>query len=75
MSTRKEPTEIMRILMEALLTENQNTDMISKSTGVSWETTWKYLKVITWIQDCPRVSTERVGRSQLWSRSRGRLPE
>ena len=72
---KREPTEILRNLMEALQPEYQNTDTISKRAGVSWVTAWKYLKLIVWIQDCPKVARDRVGRSEIWNRNRGRLPD
>lgn len=72
---KRESEEIMKTLMEALQPEFQNTDSVAKVAGVSWVTAWKYLRLITWIQACPRVNRDRVGRSEIWSRNRGRLPD
>lgn len=65
----------MSDLVNALRSDPQNTDMVRKAAGVSWETAWKYLRLIKWIQDCPPLYSSSMGRQELWSLGRGKIPE
>ena len=73
---RKSPEEIIQALMEALGQNQKTTDQLSVEIGSSWETVWKYLKLIIYVQSCPKVINEKVGkRIETWKREWGRLPK
>ena len=72
---RKNAEEIITEIMLVLGQEQKFTDQIAKDIGSSWETAWKYLKLIVWIQSCPNVSRVRIGHKETWRREWGRLPE
>ena len=73
---RKSPAEIIRALMEALGQDAKTTDQLSVEVGSSWETVWKYLNIIIYVQSCPKVIHERIGkRIEVWKREWGRLPK
>ena len=73
---RKKPEEIVRSIIESLETESLNTHGIASKAGISWATAWKYLRMIQWIQACPKVRSESGGkRIDIWRIERGKLPE
>jgi len=73
---RKSPDEIIKALMENLGQTHKTTDQMAKDIGSSWETAWKYLNLILWVQSCPKVINEKIGkRIDTWKREWGRLPE
>ena len=73
--TRKSPEEIVYAIMEALGQDQQFTDEVAHTINSNWETTWKYLKLIQYVQECPKIVTARIGNKRTWKREWGRLPE
>lgn len=74
-SKRKSAEEIIREIMTALEPDQKYTEQIANDIGSSWETAWKYLRLIAWIQSCPKVSRIPIGKKETWRRDWGRLPE
>lgn len=72
---RKNAEEIIREIMVALGQDQKYTQQIAKDIGSSWETVYNYLKLIVWIQSCPKVSRIPIGKKETWRREWGRLPE
>jgi len=72
---RKSAEEIIREIMVALGPDQKYTEQIAKDIGSSWETAWKYLRLIIWIQSCPKVARIPIGKKETWRREWGRLPE
>ena len=74
--TRKNAKTIIKALMMALGTEQLTTQQVADLIGSSWETAYTYLHTIVYIQTCPKVVMDRVGkRIHTWKREWGRLPE
>ena len=76
MRNRKSPTDIVKLIIEALSSEQKTTQQVADMVGSSWETAFNYLNIITYVQSCPKVVMDRVGkRIHTWKREWGRLPE
>jgi len=75
-SERKSPSEIVRAIMRELSPDEPKTvQEIAKAIGSGWETTWRYLNLIEWIQKCPKVVRIRLGkRLEVWRREWGKIP-
>lgn len=71
---RKSPEEIIHLLLETLSSQQKTTDQVAKSINSSWETTWSYLNLIIWIQSCPKVIKDKIGKSDTWKREWGKIP-
>jgi len=71
---RKSPEEIIHLLMENLSSQQKTTDQVAKAINSSWGTTWGYLNLIVWVQSCPKVIKDRLGKSDTWKREWGRIP-
>ncbi|GAG56969.1 unnamed protein product [marine sediment metagenome] len=71
--TRKSPEEIIREIMAALGPDQKYTEQVANDIGSSWETVWKYLRLIAWIQSCPKVSRIPIGKKETWRREWGSL--
>jgi len=70
---RKSYEEIVDAIMEALPVMNYVTiEEIARKTGSSWETVWRWLRLIMDIQDQPRVERMKspLGRGDVYSRER-----
>jgi len=72
---RKNPEDIIRGIMIALGQDQKYTQQIAKEIGSSWETVYNYLKLIVWIQSCPKIMRIPIGKKETWRREWGRLPE
>jgi predicted DNA-binding transcriptional regulator AlpA len=71
--TRKSYEEIVDAIMEALPVNNYITiEEVARKTGSSWETVYRWLKLIAYIQDKPRVERMKspLGRGEVYSRER-----
>lgn len=67
--------EIFRGLMEAMETNPKTVLELSKIIRSNWETTLKYLELIAWIQECPKVSRVQItAQIASWRREWGRIP-
>ena len=77
MSTkRKSPEEIIHALMENLDGNYKTVQDISIKIGSGWETTWRYLELIYWIQQCPKVQKEQITKNiETWRREWGKIPK
>ncbi len=63
-------------LMESLESEPLNINELSKKAGVSWMIARKYLGLIEWIQNCPKIRSGSGGkRIKTWRREWGNLPD
>ena len=69
--TRKSPEEIISQIMIALGQDFKFTDQIATDISSSWETTWNYLKLINWIQTCPKISSVYIGKREAWKLAHG----
>jgi len=70
---RKSYEEIVDAIMEALPVINYVTvEEIARKTGSSWETVYRWLRLIMHIQDQPRVERMKspLGRGDVYSRER-----
>lgn len=72
---RKNAEEIIREIMGTLGSEQKYTDQIATDISSSWETVYNYLKLILWIQSCPKIMRIPIGKKETWRREWGRLPE
>ena len=72
---RKDAEEIIHQIFIKLGQDQKYTEQIAKDIGSSWETAYKYLKLIVWIQSCPKLSRIPIGKKETWRREWGRLPE
>ena len=72
---RKSPEDIVRALMNALNSDPKFTEKLADDINSGWETAWKYLNLIEWIQSCPKLISQNIGRKWTWKREWGRLPE
>jgi len=71
--SRRSYLDIVDGIIEALPVRSvASVQQVADSTGSSWETTWRWLKLIRYIQDQPRIESVRVGkrRGELWRRER-----
>ena len=71
--TRKSYEEIIDALFEALPVNSYATiEEVARKTGSSWETVYRWLRIIKKIQALPRVTTMRspLGRGEVYSRER-----
>jgi len=76
MSKRKSPDEIIHALMDTLDGNYKTVQDVSKAIGSGWETTWKYLELIHWVQQCPKVQKEKITESiEAWRREWGKIPK
>lgn len=72
---RKNPTEIVKSLMEVLESEPLNVHELSKKAGISWATASKYLEMMEWLQGCPKIRSGSGGkRIKTYRREWGKLP-
>ncbi|KKK94442.1 hypothetical protein LCGC14_2682820 [marine sediment metagenome] len=74
---RKSPIKIMEDIFEALPTDGTiSTKQLAKRIGSTWRTTEAYLRLIVWVQSCPKIISERAGkRIKTYRREWGNLPE
>lgn len=64
---RKTQTEIIDGLFKALNDgRSHNADEISRLSDLSWSSVIRWFDLIVLIQDQPRVSRERVGRTNIY---------
>ena len=71
--TRKSYEQIIDAIMEALPVASYATiEEIARKTGSSWETVYRWLTIIIFIQDKPRVGRMKspLGRGEVYSRER-----
>ena len=71
--TRKSYEEIIDALFEALPVNSYATiEEVARKTGSSWETVYRWLRIIMKIQGMPRVESMRspLGRGEVYSRER-----
>ena len=74
-SSRKSHEDIVYAIMEALPVRHYMTiEELSRRTGSSWETVWRWLSLMMKIQDMPRVQSMKspLGRGEVYSRERAR---
>ncbi len=70
---RKSYEEIVDAIMEALPVRNYVTvEELARKTGSSWETVWRWLRLIMYIQGQPRIDRMKspLGRGDVYSRER-----
>jgi len=70
---RKSYEEIVDAIMEVLPVRNYVTvEEIARKTGSSWETVWRWLRLIMYIQEQTRVERMKspLGRGDVYSRER-----
>jgi len=70
---RKSYEDIVDAIMEALPVRNDTTiEAIARATGSSWETVDRWIRLIVYIQDLPRVlkSKSPIGRGEVYRRER-----
>ncbi len=70
---RKSYEEIVDAILEALPVRSYATiEEISRVSGSSWETVYRWLKLIMYIQGLPRVERMKspLGRGEVYSRER-----
>ena len=70
---RKSYEEIVDAIVEALPVRNYVTvEELARKTGSSWETVWRWLRLIMYIQGQPRVEGMKspLGRGEVYSRER-----
>lgn len=73
--TRKSPEEVIKSIFYQLNRNPKFTDQIAKEIGSSWATAQKYLELVHWIQQCPKIVREQPGkRIETWKREWGRIP-
>ena len=71
--TRKSYEEIIGAIMEALPVNSYATiEEVARRTGSSWETVYRWLRIIKKIQGIPRVESMKspLGRGEVYSRER-----
>ena len=71
--SRKSDRELVDAIMEALPVRSFTTvEEISRKTGSSWGTVWRWLQLIIHIQSEPRVERMKspLGRGDVYSRER-----
>ena len=71
--SRKSYEELVEAIMEALPVRSYTTiEDVVRKTGSSWETVWRWLKLIITIQGLPRVEVMRspLGRGEVYRRER-----
>jgi hypothetical protein len=71
--TRKSYEEIIEALIEALPVKSYVTiEELVRETGSSWETVYRWLRIIMKIQGMPRVESMKspLGRGEVYSRER-----
>ena len=70
---RKSYEELVEAIVGALPVMNYATiEELARKTGSSWETVWRWLKLIMYIQEQPQVVKMRspLGRGEVYSRTR-----
>ena len=70
---RKSYEEIVDAIMEALPVRSYATiEEIARMSGSSWETVYRWLRLVMYIQDQPRVERMKspLGRGEVYSRER-----
>ena len=71
--SRKSDRELVDAIIEALPVRSFTTiEEISRRTGSSWGTVWRWLQLIIYIQNEPRVERMKspLGRGDVYSRER-----
>ena len=71
--SRKSYEELVDTLIEALPVRSFTTiEEISRKTGSSWETVYRWIKLVTHIQSMPRVEEMKspIGKGKVYSRER-----
>jgi len=71
--SRKSYEEIVDAIIGALPVRNYVTvEELARKTGSSWETVWRWLRLIMYIQGQPRVDRMKspLGRGDIYSRER-----
>ena len=71
--TRKSSMELVEAIVEALPVQSFTTvEELSRRTGSSWETVWRWLQLIIRVQELPRVEKQPspYGRGDIYRRSR-----
>ena len=71
--SRKSYEELVDAIVEALPVRSfTNIEDISRKTGSSWETVWRWLRLIRYIQGLPKVEAMKSsqGRGEVYSRER-----
>lgn len=71
--SRKSDRELVDAIMEALPVRSFTTvEEISRRTGSSWGTVWRWLQLIIHIQNEPKVEQMKspLGRGDVYSRER-----
>jgi len=71
--TRKSYEEIIEALIEALPVKSYVTiEELARETGSSWETVYRWLRIIMKIQGMPRVESMKspLGRGEVYIRER-----
>ena len=71
--SRKSYEELVDAIVGALPVMNYVTiEELARKTGSSWETVWRWLKLIMYIQEQPRVEKMKspLGRGEVYSRDR-----
>ena len=70
---RKSYEEIVDAILGAMPVRNYVTvEELARKTGSSWETVWRWLRLIMYIQGQPRVDRMKspLGRGDIYSRER-----
>lgn len=70
---RKSYEEVVDAIIDALPVRSvASVQEISEKIGSSWETTWRWLTLIRYIQEQPHIESVKVGkrRGELWRRER-----
>jgi len=70
---RKSYEELVDAIMEALPVRSDTTvEAVARAVGSSWETVWRWLSLIIYIQGLPRVSKTKspYGRGEVYRRER-----
>ena len=69
--SRRSYEELVEAIMEALPVRSYTTiEDLVRRTGSSWETVWRWLKLIIRIQGLPRIEVMRspLGRGEVYRR-------
>ena len=71
--SRKSYGELVDAIMDALPVRSDTTiQAISRKTGSSWETVWRWVELIIYIQGLPKVMRSKApyGRGEVYRRER-----
>lgn len=69
--SRRSYEEVVDAIMEVLpVRYDTNINKISMLTDIAWETVWRWLKIIVYIQGLPRVKVTKspTGRGEVYRR-------